>query len=120
MPSRIVISACMYAFMAGAAMAAASQAPINPPPVDPALKKATPYVISLKVFDQCRLVQSRLMGTTQEAVHTPCSCYAKTTVAQMGRDDLNFFRNNGYFNDATRERALKNLDACKLKRPAGY
>lgn len=102
------------------ALAGASPAPFTPPPVDPALKNATPYVISLKVFDQCRLVQSRLMQTTQEAVHTPCSCYSKATVAQMSRDELNFFRSNGYFNNTAREKALRNIDSCKLKRPAGY
>ncbi|MGL5735014.1 MAG: hypothetical protein ACRCYS_09125, partial [Beijerinckiaceae bacterium] len=64
-------------------------------------------------------MQSRLMETTKEAVHTPCSCYAKTTVAQMKKDELDFFRNNGYFNDETRAKALLNIDACKLKRPKG-
>lgn len=104
----------------GLALAAASQSPFQRPTVDPALKNATPYVISLKVFDQCRLVQSRLMQTTQEAVHTPCSCYSKATIAQMKKDELDFFRANGYFNDETREKALRNIDRCKLKRPAGY
>ncbi|MGL4324151.1 MAG: hypothetical protein ACRCTD_08920 [Beijerinckiaceae bacterium] len=116
---RSVAAVAITFAMAGAALAGASQQPFTPPPVDPALKNATPYVISLKVFDQCRFVQARLMESTQEAVHTPCSCYAKATVAQMGRDELNFFRANGFFNDVTRAKALVNLDNCKLKRPKG-
>ncbi len=104
---------------ASAAWAASSSVPTGQPTVDPQLRTATPYLLSLKVFDQCQLVQSRLMETTREAVHTPCSCYAKATIAGMSKDELDFMRNNGFFADSVRPKALANLDKCKLKRPPG-
>jgi hypothetical protein len=105
----IVAAACGEVLAAGTAPQQAAP--------NPALRNATPYVLSLKVFDQCLLVQSRLMGTTREAVHTPCSCYAKKTIAEMTKAELDDLRNNGYFNDSAREKALRNIDGCKLKRP---
>jgi hypothetical protein len=101
------------------AMAAASPAPFQPPPVDPQLQNATPYMISLKAFDQCQLIQSRLMNQTREQVHTPCSCYAKKTIGGMSKPQLDFFRSNGYFDDDTRAKAVVNLESCGLKRPPG-
>jgi hypothetical protein len=105
--------------MSTLAFAAASQAPTAPAAVDPQLRNATPYVLSLKVFDQCLLVQSRLMETTREAVHTPCSCYAKATIAQMNKEELDYMRENGFLGDSARDKAIANLDRCKLKRPPG-
>lgn len=116
---RAFVAAILLGASASAAFAAASTAPTTPPEVDPSFRNATPYVLSLKAFDQCLLVQSRLMSTTQEAVHSPCSCYAKATIAGMNKDELDFMRNNGYFPDSVRPRALDNLDKCKLKRPPG-
>lgn len=114
---RALILSMFVSCAASAAFAAASNAPTTPPTVDPQMKNATPYMLSLKVFDQCLMVQSRLMSTTQEAVHSPCSCYAKATIASMSKDELDFLRNNGYFGDSVRPRALDNIDKCKLKRP---
>lgn len=114
---RALIASIVLSSLASFAYAAASNAPTTPPTVDPQLKNATPYLLSLKVFDQCLMVQSRLMSTTQEAVHSPCSCYAKATIAGMSKDELNFMRENGYFAESVRPRALENIDKCKLKRP---
>ena len=88
-----------------------------PPPIDPTAKNLTPYMISLRAFDACLIVQSRLQGTTREDVHTPCSCYAKLTVKNMSKDELDAFRDTGYFNDSARQKALQALDTCKLPRP---
>ena len=57
------------------------------------------------------------MGTTREAVHSPCSCYANGTIESMTKDEIQAFRETGYFNDSSREKALSFLDKCKLKRP---
>lgn len=108
---------CVLILAAGPALAGASSTPFTPQPPDPALRNATPYMISLKAFDQCLVVQARLNETTREAVHSPCSCYAKRTVARMTKGELDFFRNNGYFDDGARQKALESLDVCKLKRP---
>lgn len=87
------------------------------PPPDPTAKNLTPYMIQLRAFDACLVTQSRLMSTTREAVHTPCSCYAKGTVGAMTKDEIQAFRDTGYFNDSAREKGLGFIDRCKLKRP---
>ena len=118
MSRSFVCLACMFALSltpAGALAGASSQN--LPPPVDPEAKNLTPYMISLRAFDACLIVQSRLQKTTREAVHTPCSCYAKLTVKDMSKEELDAFRATGYFNDTARQKALAALDACKLPRP---
>ena len=97
------------------ALAAAGNAPLPPP--DPTAKNLTPYKIQLRAFDACLHNQSRLMNTTREAVHTPCSCYAKGTVNAMTKAEIQAFRDTGYFNDTAREKGLGFIDRCKLKRP---
>lgn len=87
------------------------------PAPDPTAKNLTPYMIQLRAFDACLVTQSRLLNTTREAVHTPCSCYAKGTVNAMSRDELQAFRDTGYFNDSARAKGLGFIDSCKLKRP---
>jgi hypothetical protein len=100
---------------AGAALAAGSTSSLPPP--DPTAKNLTPYMIQLRAFDACLITQSQLMNTTREAVHTPCSCYAKGTVNAMTKDEIQAFRDTGYFNDSAREKGYDFIDRCKLKRP---
>jgi hypothetical protein len=97
------------------AFAAAGGAPLPPP--DPTARNLTPYMIQLRAFDACLHNQSRLQNTTREAVHTPCSCYAKGTVNAMTKAEIQAFRDTGYFNDSAREKGLGFIDRCKLKRP---
>jgi predicted metal-binding protein len=112
---RVATGLCSLVFSAGLAFAGATSQ--NIPPVDPTAKNLTPYMISLRAFDACLIVQSRLQSTTREAVHTPCSCYAKLTVKNMTKEELDAFRETGYFNDSARQKALEALDTCKLPRP---
>jgi hypothetical protein len=121
MSKLVAAMACLglFASLSSAALGAASTQPFPQAPVDPQLRNATPYLLSLKAFDQCLIVQSRLLNTTREAVHTPCSCYAKATIAGMNKEELDFMRANGFFSDTTRPKALANIDRCKLKRPDG-
>ncbi|MFD2677942.1 hypothetical protein [Camelimonas lactis] len=101
-----------------AAHAAGNPRAVNQlPPNDPTAAKLTPYEITLRAFDACLITQSRLLGTTREAVHTPCSCYARRTIANMTKDELNAFRRTGYFNDSAQAKGLEAIDYCKLKRP---
>jgi hypothetical protein len=111
-----VLLAGGLSFLGGAGAYAASGGSALPPP-DPTAKNLTSYQIQLRAFDACLVTQSRLMGTTREAVHTPCSCYAKGTVGAMSKDELQAFRDTGYFNDSAREKGLGFIDRCKLKRP---
>ncbi|MGL4440095.1 MAG: hypothetical protein ACRCUE_12570 [Bosea sp. (in: a-proteobacteria)] len=98
------------------AFAAAGVAPLPQP--DPKTKNMSRYQIQLRAFDACLISQSRLQQTTREAVHTPCSCYATSTVKAMTSVDIQAFRDTSVFNDATREKALQQIDRCKLVRPA--
>lgn len=95
---------------------AASSSTALPPP-DPTAKNLTPYMIQLRAFDACLVTQSQLLATSREAVHTPCSCYAKGTVNSMTKDEIQAFRDTGYFNDSAREKGLRFIDQCKLRRP---
>lgn len=118
-PSMLLMAAACFGLLAGAngsVLAGASSQNI-PPPTDPTAKDLTPYMISLRAFDACLIVQSRLQNTTREAVHTPCSCYAKLTIKNMSKEELDAFRATGYFNDSARQKALAALDSCKLPRP---
>ena len=111
-----VVLAGGLSILASVSAYAASSSTTLPPP-DPTAKNLTPYMIQLRAFDACLVTQSQLLGTTREAVHTPCSCYAKGTVAAMTKDEIQAFRDTGYFNDSARQKGLQFIDQCKLKRP---
>jgi hypothetical protein len=97
------------------ALAAGSSAPLPLP--DPSAANATPAEISRRAYDGCVATQPGLLGTTRDAVQAPCNCYAKRTVARMSGDEIANFRRTGYFDDATRAKALEAIDQCKLRRP---
>ncbi len=111
----VVLAGGVSLLLSVAAHAASSQTALPPP--DPTAKNLTPYMIKLRAFDACLVTQSGLMSTTREAVHTPCSCYANGTVDSMTKEEIQAFRDTGYFNDSAREKGLAFLDKCKLKRP---
>ncbi|WP_439499812.1 hypothetical protein [Bosea sp. (in: a-proteobacteria)] len=111
----VVLAGGFLAMMAVTAQAAGGSSALPPP--DPTAKNLTPYMIQLRAFDACLHTQSQLMVTTREAVHTPCSCYAKGTVNAMTKDEIQAFRDTGYFNDTARAKGYAFLDRCKLKRP---
>lgn len=113
--SAAFLAAGFSVLLCASAQAASSSTALPPP--DPTAKNLTPYMIQLRAFDACLITQSQLMNTTREAVHTPCSCYAKGTVAAMTKDELQAFRETGYFNDSAREKGLSFIDKCQLKRP---
>ncbi|WP_353182765.1 hypothetical protein [Bosea sp. (in: a-proteobacteria)] len=111
-----VVLAGGLSVLLGVSAYAASSSTALPPP-DPTAKNLSPYMIKLRAFDACLVTQSRLLGTTREAVHSPCSCYANGTVDSMSKDEIQAFRDTGYFNDSAREKGLRFIDKCKLKRP---
>jgi hypothetical protein len=102
---------------ATAAWAGAASGPFPQPQPDPATQNMSRYEAKLWVFDRCMILQSRIQSTTREAVHSPCSCYATKTVDQMDKTEFENFRQTSVFDDSTRQKALANIDACKLKRP---
>ncbi|WP_406858385.1 hypothetical protein ABEG18_12475 [Alsobacter sp. KACC 23698] len=109
--------ALAFSLVASSAMAGGSSSNFSEPQPDPATRSMNRYEAKLWVFDRCLISQSRLMGTTREAVHTPCSCYSTKTVDGMTKVEFENFRQKSYFDDTTRNKALANIDACKLKRP---
>jgi hypothetical protein len=115
MMQRVMVAVLATAMSVSVAFAAGGSAPLPPP--DPTAKGLSPYRIQLRAFDACQHNQARLMNTTREAVHTPCSCYAKGTVNAMSKAEIEAFRETGYFNDTAREKALGFIDKCGLKRP---
>ena len=112
-----VVLAGGFLMTAAVSALAASGTSALPPP-DPTARNLTPYMIQLRAFDACLITQSQLMGTTREAVHTPCSCYAKGTVNAMTKDEIQAFRETGYFNDSARAKGYDFIDRCKLRRPS--
>lgn len=114
---RITTLSLLGFLVATAAHAAGSPQAVRPPPNDPTAAKLTPYEITLRAFDACLITQSRLLGTTREAVHSPCSCYARRTIAHMDKGEIAAFRQTGYFNDSAQAKGLEAVDFCKLKRP---
>lgn len=99
------------------AFAGASSSNFATPDPDPATKTMSRYEAKLWVFDKCLISQSRLMGKTREEVHSPCSCYSNKTVDGMTKVEFQNFKDKSFFDDTTRDKALANIDACKLKRP---
>lgn len=104
-----------FALSSAAAFAAAGLAPLPQP--DPKTKNMSRNQIQLRALDACLISQSRLQQTTRAAVNSACNCYAIGTVKAMTNPEIQAFRDTSVFNDATREKALAQIDRCKLVRP---
>lgn len=87
------------------------------PPPDPAAATLTPREIGDRAYTGCLIIQSRLQSKPQETFSSACTCYSKRTIAKMTKDEIAAFRQTGYFDDTTREKALEALDHCRLPRP---
>lgn len=97
------------------AFAAGGLAPMPEP--DPKTKNMSRPQVQQRAFDACLISQSRLQQTTREAVRSACNCYASGTVRGMTAAELQAFRDTSVFNDSTREKALAQIDRCRLVRP---
>jgi hypothetical protein len=102
--------------LSSAAWAGASSS--NVPAPDPAVKTMNRAGIQDRAFKGCVAQQSKMAAVPAELIDRGCSCYAGRTVQRMSNKEVEAFRATGFFNDETRDRALKALDACGLKRPA--
>jgi dienelactone hydrolase len=103
-------------FLTAAALAAAGPAPLPEP--DPKTKNMSRQQIQMRALDGCLISQSRLQQTTRDAVRAACTCYASGTVRAMTNPEVQAFRDTSVFNDSAREKALAQLDRCKLVRPS--
>ncbi len=102
--------------LTSAALAGASSS--NVPPPDEAVKTINRAGIQDRAFKGCVAQQTKMAAVPVELIDRGCSCYAGRTVQRMSNREVAAFRQTGYFNDETRERAFKALDACGLKRPS--
>lgn len=98
-----------------AAFAAAGPGPLPEP--DPKTRNMSRAQIQARVLDACLISQSRLQQTTRDAVASACRCYAAGTVRAMTATDIQAFRDTSVFNDSARDKALEQIDRCKLVRP---
>lgn len=110
-----LVFACLLALSPVVAHAAAGLGPLPPP--DPKTKNMSRAQIQARALDACLISQSRLQQTTREAVGPACRCYASGTVRAMTNTEIQAFRDTSVFNETTREKALAQIDACKLVRP---
>lgn len=98
------------------ALAGASSS--NVPQPDEAVKTMNRAGIQDRAFNGCVAQQTKMAAVPVELIDRGCSCYAGRTVQRMSNKEVDAFRQTGFFNDETRARALKALDACGLKRPS--
>jgi hypothetical protein len=104
----------LFAVLAVSFLAAACQ-PARAP--DPALQTASLANLQDRVRFTCVRVQADLQNVSGEKVSAGCSCYARRTIRALDKAELASYRDTGLFNASAREKALKAIDACKLKRP---
>lgn len=102
--------------LTSAALAGASSS--NVPQPDEAVKTMNRAGIQDRAFKGCVAQQTKMAAVPVELIDRGCSCYAGRTVQRMSNKEVDAFRQTGFFNDETRARALKALDACGLKRPS--
>jgi hypothetical protein len=112
---RYLLSTVMFLGLSSMALAAGS-APLPPP--DPTAKNLTPAQIQQRALNACVRTQGALLtGIGPAEIRTRCGCYARGTVRAMSRGEVQAFRDTGYFNDQTRDKALAQIDRCGLRRP---
>ncbi|WP_293858433.1 hypothetical protein [uncultured Alsobacter sp.] len=95
--------------------ASSSNFPPQPDPDTKAMKRAD---AKLYVAQGCERQWAKSSGLEASALNSACSCYAGRTVDRMTKAEFAFFQEKSYFDDTTREKALKAVDACKLPRPS--
>jgi hypothetical protein len=103
----------ILAVLAFAVLSACQPAPAP----DPSLKTATLASLTDRVRFTCVRVQANLQNVSAEKVSGGCSCYARRTIRSLDKAELASYRDTGLFNEGAREKALKAIDACGLKRP---
>lgn len=84
---------------------------------DPSSKTMSREDLRNTTKDFCvrRVTKENNMST--EAAEKGCGCYASRTVNSLNKAEFAAFRDQGYFNDSAREKALTSLDICRVPRP---
>ncbi len=84
---------------------------------DTSLREASTAALQERVRGTCILSQTQIQNASVTAVRGGCACYARRTIAAMTAPELDYFRANGVFDDGARDKGLRSIDACRLKRP---
>ena len=113
--AKLVVVAGLMTAGAGGAWAAGSPVPFDYRP-DPALKTESVAQLRARISRLCVKTQEKI-SSGASGLAGKCNCYAGRTLREMSADELQFYRDNGYFNDSTRAKALVALEGCGLKRP---
>ena len=107
----------MLAFASTTVLAGASSSNFPPQP-DPDTKSMKKSEAKTYVAQGCERQWAKSSGLDAGALNSACTCYAGRTVDRMTKAEFAFFQEKSYFDDSTREKALKAVDACKLPRPS--
>ncbi len=113
---RRLLAVALLGLTTSPVIAGGSSAPFDYQP-DPALKTASRGELEARIRRTCAATQAKLQNASATALERPCACYASRTLRALDRNEVQAFRDTGYFNDSARAKALAALDACRLPRP---
>jgi hypothetical protein len=114
---RAILTAALLLAVSTAAFAGASSSNFPPTP-DPDTKAMKRGEAKVYVAQGCERQWAKSSGLDAGALTSACTCYAGRTVDRMNKAEFAYFQEKSFFDDTTREKALKAIDACKLPRPA--
>jgi len=81
---------------------------------DPSLKSASVATLRGKIASACVITQRGRSSRSTGELQKGCGCYAGSTWKAMTPPEVTFYRENGYFSDATRPKAEAALKSCGL------
>ena len=117
-PMRVALTAALLLLSAATlAHAGASSTNFPTPAPDPDTQSMRRSQAKVYVAQGCEKQWAKSSGLSPAALSSACRCYSGKTVNEMTKAEFDFFRAKSYFDDATREKALKAIDGCNLKRP---
>jgi len=107
--TRLAVVAGVLLLVAGCQSVPGSYTP------DPKLKTASMGQLKATVVSACVKTQRAKASLSTGELQTKCGCYANGAFKAMSKDDVSFYRSNGYFSDASRPAAQAALSACGLQ-----
>lgn len=84
---------------------------------DPSAKTMSRDELRVTTKEFCIRRVTKENNLSAEAAEKGCGCYASRTVGSLNKAEFAAFRDQGYFNDSAREKALTSLDICRVPRP---
>ena len=81
---------------------------------DPKMKTESVAALKSRVVKACVVTQRAKASLSTPELQKSCGCYAGKTFGAMSKEEVSFYRENGYFNDSARNKGETALTACKL------